>query len=68
VLPGWHVADSEAMDAHLPIFWQPGTHDGEGVEAETFAIRYIVDVEAADRFIEAVVAETDPVPADDWFC
>jgi hypothetical protein len=38
------------------------------VEAETFAIRYIVDVEAADRFIEAVVAETDPVPADDWFC
>jgi len=68
VLPGWHVADSEAMDAHLPIFWQPGTHDGEGVEAETFAIRCIVDVEAADRFIEAVVAETDPVPADDWFC
>ncbi|MBC8363902.1 MAG: hypothetical protein H8E59_02745 [Actinobacteria bacterium] len=68
VLPGWHVADSEAMEAHLPNFWQPGTHDGEGVEAETFAIRYIVDVEAVDRFIDAVVAETDPVPADDWFC
>ena len=56
------------MEAHLPNFWQPGTHDGEGVEAETFAIRYIVDVEAVDRFIDAVVAETDPVPADDWFC